>query len=100
VLDKAKRPERRGKVILINASAEFEKGWPKNFLPEAAVARIADRFHAGVEVERFVKVVSTEEVAANDFNLSSSRYVTIGTVTEYRPIQEILHELAARLPPR
>lgn len=93
VLNKAKRPERKGKVILINASGEFEKGRPKNFLPEAAIARIADAFHTGVDVERFVKVVTIAEVAGNDYNLSPSRYIQIGTAIEHRPIQAILDEL-------
>jgi type I restriction enzyme M protein len=95
VLNKAKRPERRGKVILINASGEFEKGRPKNFLPEVAIGKIAEAFHAGTDVERFVKVVTTEEVAGNDYNLSPSRYIDVSTGVEHRDIQTVLNELAA-----
>jgi type I restriction enzyme M protein len=94
VLNRAKRPERQGKIILINASAEFEKGRPKNFLPDAAITKIADAFHAGVDLERLVKVVTREEVEKKDYNLSPSRYVETAGAVEHRPIQTILDELA------
>ena len=94
VLNRAKRPERQGRIILVNASAEFEKGRPKNFLPDATIARIADAFHAGTDAERFVKVVSREEVEKNDYNLSPSRYIDTAGAVEHRPIQTILDELA------
>jgi type I restriction enzyme M protein len=95
VLNRAKRPERQGKVILINATADFEKGRPKNFLPDAAIAKIADAFHAGADVERFVKVVPRHEIEKNDYNLSPSRYIETAGALEHRPIQTILDELGA-----
>jgi type I restriction enzyme M protein len=95
VLSHAKRPERQGKVVLINASADFEKGRPKNFLPEVVIAKIADAFHVGADVERFVKVVAREEIEKNDYNLSPSRYIETAGAVEHRPIQAILNELAA-----
>ena len=95
VLNRAKPADRRGKVVLVNASAEFQKGRPKNFIPDDAITKIADAFHAGNDVERLVKVASAEEIAKNDFNLSPSRYVETATATEHRDIQTILDELAA-----
>jgi type I restriction enzyme M protein len=94
ILNRAKCPERQGKLILINAGAQFEKGRPKNFLPDAAIAKVADAFHAGTDVERLVKVVSRDEVKKNDYNLSPSRYVETAGAVEHRPIQTILDELA------
>lgn len=44
VLNKAKPKERQGKLFLLNASREFVKGDPKNYIPEDAIARIADTF--------------------------------------------------------
>jgi type I restriction enzyme M protein len=95
VLNKAKRAGRRGKVVLINAAAEFAKGRPKNYLTEAGIERIAAAFDAGVDADRFVKLVTNEEVAANDYHLSPSRYVATGAAVEHRPIQTILDELGA-----
>jgi type I restriction enzyme M protein len=94
VLNNGKREDRKGKVLFLNASAEFQKGRPKNFLPEETVRRLAQIFHEGKEVEHLLKVVGVEEIAGNDFNLSPSRYVTSLAPTEHRDIQTLLDELA------
>ena len=93
-LNRNKPAARRGKIVLVNASTEFEKGRPKNFIPDGAIKKIAAAFHAGKDVERLVKVVTAEEVARNDYNLSPSRYIETAAPTEHRDIQAILDELA------
>jgi type I restriction enzyme M protein len=93
VLNKAKPKERQGKVFLLNASREFVKGDPKNYIPESAIARIADTFTAWKEVEKYSRLVTREEIAKNDFNISPSRYINTGEGEEYRPIAEIVEEL-------
>ena len=94
VLNRDKPADRRGKVVLVNASSEFEKGRPKNFIPDVAIRKIADAFQAGRDVERFVKVAGIEEITRNDHNLSPSRYIETAAPTEHRDIQSILDELA------
>lgn len=94
ILNRRKAKARQGKVLFVNASASFEKGRPKNFLPGAAIKRIADAFDAGNDVERFLRVVTAEEVAATDYNLSPSRYVGTTVAKEHRDIATILGELA------
>ena len=59
VLRKNKPKDRKSKITLVNASAEFKKGSPKNYIPQEGIQKIADAFNAGVEVENFVKVIST-----------------------------------------
>lgn len=93
ILNRNKPSNQRGKIILINASNEFQKGRPKNFIPDELVKKIAAAFHSGMDVERFVKVVSTEEIAKNDYNLSPSRYIETAAATEHRDIQVLLNEL-------
>lgn len=95
LLNRQKPKDRQGRVILINASTEFEKGRPKNFIPDASIKKIAQAFHAGRDIERFVKVASTDEIAKNDYNLSPSRYIETATATEHRDVQEILNELGS-----
>jgi len=63
----------RAKSFSFNASAEFKKGQPKNFIPETGIHKIADAFITGEDVPNFVKIITTEEAAKNDFNLSPSR---------------------------
>ena len=74
VLNRAKPKERQGKLFLLNASRDFVKGDPKNYLPEDAIDRIASTFSNWTEVEKLSCVVSREELAKNDFNISPSRY--------------------------
>jgi type I restriction enzyme M protein len=89
-LNKAKPDDRKGKLFLLNASREFAKGDPKNYLPDDAILRIADTFKSWREEEKFSRIVSRDEIAKNDFNISPSRYIHTGEADEYRPIAEII----------
>jgi len=93
VLNKNKPRERKQKILLINASQEFEKGRPKNFIPDEKIKKIASAFHAFKDVERFTKVISVDEAKKNDYNLSPSRYVETGAAEEYKDIPTLLTEL-------
>jgi len=95
VLNKGKEKARQGKIFLLNAGREFEKGDPKNFIPEEAIARIADTFVDWNEVEKYARIVSHEEIAKNDYNISPSRYIHTGEADEYRQLAEIAEELNA-----
>ena len=44
-LNKDKPKDRKDKVFLLNASREFAKGEPKNYVPKEAIVRIAVVFH-------------------------------------------------------
>ena len=57
-LNKAKPKDRKGKLFLVNASREFAKGDPKNYLPDDAILRIADTFKAWHEEEKFSRIVT------------------------------------------
>jgi type I restriction enzyme M protein len=93
ILNRAKPEDRRHRLFLVNGSLAFEKGDPKNFIPEDQIERIAKTFLAWEEVDRFSRVVSLEEIAKNDFNISPSRYIHVAEAEEFRPIAEILGEL-------
>lgn len=80
--------------MLINASFEFEKGRPKNFIPDEKIKKIAKAFHDWKTIDKFTKIITKEEAARNDYNLSPSRYVSNGKVEEYQDVEEILVELA------
>lgn len=75
VINKAKKNERKGKILLINASKLFKKGRPKNFLPEEYVKQISDIELNWKEEEGISKIITKEESARNDYNLSPSRYI-------------------------
>jgi type I restriction enzyme M protein len=94
LLNRCKSKDRQGRMVLINASGEFEKGRPKNFIPDASIKKIAEGFHAGKDVERFVEVASIEEIAQNDYNLSPSRYIETAAAAQHRDVQTILDDLS------
>ncbi|MBW2036338.1 MAG: N-6 DNA methylase [Deltaproteobacteria bacterium] len=93
LLNRHKLPQRQGKIVLVNASQEFKKGRPKNYIPDESIRKIAQVFIKGQDIERFVKVITNEEAAENDYNLSPSRYVDTSEKEDYRPIPEVLEEL-------
>ena len=78
---------------MLNASLDFVKGDPKNYLSEDAIKRISDSFTAWKELDKYSRIVNSEEIANNDFNISPSRYIHTGTPDEYRSIVEIIEEL-------
>ncbi len=92
-LNKAKPPEHRDKLLMINASREFSKGDSKNYITGDAIFRVADTFTSWKEVETHSRIVSRDEVASNDFNISPNRYIQSVGTEEYRPITEIVEEL-------
>jgi type I restriction enzyme M protein len=75
VLNRAKKADRRKKVLFIEASREFKEGSAQNYLRQEDVAKIAAAFHAFKDVEKYARVVGLEEIEKNDFNLNISRYV-------------------------
>ncbi|MBN2561759.1 MAG: N-6 DNA methylase [Phycisphaerae bacterium] len=95
VLSKKKPKERRDKIVLVNASGEFKKGTPKNYLPEDAVSRIASAFKLAKPVDGFCSVVSRDDVEKNDFNISPNRYLRIGSDETHRSLSEIVADLDA-----
>ncbi len=84
VLNKAKAPKRRGKVLFINGAKEFEERPKKNILGEANITRIVQAFHSWTDEDRFCRVVDFPEIKENDFNLNISRY--IDTLEPEKPI--------------
>jgi len=92
-LNKAKPKERQGKVFLVNASQVFEKGDPKNFIPDAGIQRIADTLIEWNEEEKLSRIVDHAELKKNDYNISPSRYIHTSDAETYRPIAEIVEEL-------
>lgn len=89
-LNKAKPKDRQGKMILINASKEFEKGRPKNLIPDHSIAKIAEAFRAGEHVTNFAKAIGNDDAAKNDYNLLPSRYVAVEGGPEGVPLGEAI----------
>jgi len=86
IVNKAKRHP--GEILVINASKLFSKGRPKNHLTEEHVKQIAEIYHDWMAEEGISAIVTKEEVAKNDYNLSPSRYVAGAEDEEVLPLEE------------
>jgi len=92
-LNRSKPKPRQGKVFLVNASQIFEKGDPKNFIPDTGIQRIADTLIGWKEEDKVSRIVDLAELKKNDYNISPSRYIHTADAETYRPIAEIVEEL-------
>jgi type I restriction enzyme M protein len=94
VLSKQKPKARKGKITLVDASKEFKKGTPKNYLTETGLLRIAETFTSGVPIDGFATVITNDEAAKHDFNLSPSRYLHTTDRQPTRELPDVLHLLS------
>jgi len=93
VINKSKSAQRQDQILLINTSKLYEKGRPKNFLPDESVERIAEIYLNWKEEEGISKIISKEEAAKNDYNLSPSRYVAQNGEDETLPLEDAVVQL-------
>ncbi len=98
VLDKENATARKG-IFMIDASKGFKKDGNKNRLREQDIHRIVDTFRKQVDVLRYARMVSFEEIAdaKNDYNLNLPRYIDS---TESEDLQDIDGHLRGGIPER
>jgi len=84
------RKRHPGEILLVNASKLFAKGRPKNYLAEEHLEAIARTYHAWEAEEGLSAVITKEEAARNDYNLSPSRYVATDEQEEVLPLEEAI----------
>jgi len=93
ILNKNKPVERKGKILFINASQEYE-GHPEirrlNIISEENIENIIDAYRKFKDVEGFARVVSIDEIRENNYNLNVTLYV-------YPKVEEEEIDLAAEL---
>ncbi len=65
---------RQGKVLFINADAEFRSGRAQNYLEPEHIEKIVSAYRGYAEIPGFAAVVSHSELADNDYNLNIRRY--------------------------
>ncbi len=91
VVNRRKRHPRE--ILLINASQQFAKGRPKNYLSEEHIARIATLYHGWRAEDGISAIITNDEAARNDYNLSPSRYVSTNGKEEVLPLEEAVVRL-------
>ncbi len=94
VLSKRKPEARKGKIVLVNASRRVGKGRPKNYIPEEDIRPLAAMCLEGEPVEGEVAVITREQAAEADYNLSPSRWVGLEDEISFASIPSLIDELA------
>jgi len=95
VLNKAKRAERAGKILFVDAAQEgyFRPGKAQNYLDPEHIQAIVQAYEAFEDRPGFAHVADLAEVQANDYNLNISRYVAPVIEEEQVDIGEVLARL-------
>lgn len=70
----SKPPDRQGKVLFINADAEFRAGRAQNYLDPEHIERTVRAYEDFRDIPGFAAVVNRETLAENDDNLNIRRY--------------------------
>jgi len=88
IINKNKR--KKNEILLINASKLFAKGRPKNYLPDESIEQISNIYLNWKEEEGISKIITKEEAAKNDYNLSPSRYVAQNDKDDTMPLEDAM----------
>ena len=94
VIDKENAEVRKG-IFMIDASKGFIKDGNKNRLREQDVHKIVDVFNKQLEIPKFSRMVSVEEIESNEYNLNIPRYIDN---QEEEDIQDIAAHLQGGIP--
>lgn len=69
-------------VLIIDASKGFKKEGKNNKLRACDIRKIVDTIKSRRDIEKYSKVVSLEDIRANDYNLNIPRYVDSSETVE------------------
>ena len=86
LIDKVDAHSRKG-IFMIDASAGFTKDGPKNRLRDQDLHKIVDVFNKKLEVPKYSRMVSLQEIEKNEFNLNLPRYIDTQTAEDMQDIE-------------
>ena len=88
-----KAKERKGKVLILDASKEIKVGRAQNELLPEHVDRIYSWVNEFKDVEGVARVISIDEIAGNDHNLNIPRYVEPKSTEKTVTVEEAMRQL-------
>ena len=93
VFRQKKKRNRKNKVLIVDASKEFKSGRAQNELLPEHVQRIHGWVRDYKDVEGIARLVTLDEIAANDHNLNIPRYVEPKIDQETLTVEEAMKRL-------
>jgi len=97
VINKNRLEEQKGSVLFINADAEYGEGRAQNYLRPEDLEKIIQVYRHHREIPRYSRLVTLDELAANDYNLNIRRYVDNSPEPE---IEDVRAHLVGGVPKR
>lgn len=97
VLRKKKPAARRQKVMIADASRLFRRGRAQNYLEPAHALEIQGWFEKFEDVQDAVRIVSLDEIKAEDWTLNISRYVLPPLQEDIPPLPEAVESFKEAL---
>lgn len=91
IINKNKPAERKNKVIFINGELEYQEGKNQNKLREEDIQKIVSTFDDYVELKRYSKIATLEEIQENDYNLNIRRYADTSPPPENYDVHAVLN---------
>jgi len=88
VLRQRKALERRGKVLIVDASSQFRKVRAQNYLEAEHVSTVLGWIQGFADVQDRAKVVSLEDIAKEGWTLNISRYVLPPIGADIPPLED------------
>ena len=82
-----KEPEKRGKVLFINAVKEVTRKNAQSFLEDTHIAHIASAYENYCDEENYAKIATQDEIAEKDYSLNIALYVRDGAIED--PTQSV-----------
>ncbi|ORC20130.1 type I restriction-modification system subunit M [Rhodococcus qingshengii] len=87
----SKPAERQHKVLFINADRDYREGRAQNFIEPEHIEKIVSAYREFGDIPAFAKVVSRQELKANDDSLNIRRYVDTTPPPEPQDVRAHLH---------
>ena len=94
IMKRLKLAERSARILMIDGSKIFTAKRAQNILSPEDVNRLYELYCKYEDIEDFSKVVTIEDIAAKDYDLSPNKYVNYHK-EEIRPYSEVLAEFKA-----
>ena len=87
----SKPPERRGRVLFINADRDYRQGRAQNHVRPRDEQKITAAYRDFADIDGFARVVTIDELADNDFNCNIRRYADNSPPPEPQDVRAHLH---------
>jgi type I restriction enzyme M protein len=89
-----KKSKKDNSVIFIDASAEFVRGGNKNKLSEVNRKKILNAYVERKNIDHFARLVTSQEISKNEYNIAVSSYVEQENTAEEVDIEKLNAHIA------